>query len=199
MVAVLVRSAIIVTNNTNNIIQYKGPTEISNISNGIWGFGVYDFNNQCNIDEQTLLHIVCERLEKFNNGTSTNKGYAGSTAYRKYIEDFKTLKELDASEFQNTISQMYYDLRIDSILHLLSYTSNFIIHHSDVFGDRVAELNQGAEYLYNRWKRISFKLLKLGITNNKKGIDNIINNSRELLNMQEDYFNDLCRAISLLV
>jgi hypothetical protein len=177
---------------SGNILTFHGELNWDTLIKGIWGIAWFEFPETCEVSDQKVMCQSTEHLQKFLSGKQVDEHYfEGIPAYRKYIEDFERLLDMEQSDFTETCKHIYYCLRVGGIIHLNAYLQEFIAMHQDSFNEPPDIWHASAHQLEGEWKNFLLHLYKVGVQGKKEKIRSLISSGQTLLSKQERLMHDL--------
>jgi|GEM_PF-3405625 len=115
---------------------YQGPTPLSSLLGGLYGLaylegpcaaGAWAAEGERSSHEPTPLGYVREGIARFLGGTVGDWGNAqGLAAYRSFFDRLAAVPELDDATFTQTCKELYYCLRIGTVMHHWAYLQQIV-------------------------------------------------------------------------
>ncbi|MCD1257613.1 BtrH N-terminal domain-containing protein [Paenibacillus athensensis] len=115
---------------------YQGPAPLSSLLAGMYGLtylegphaaGEWADADEPSVNEPTPIAYVRDGIGRFLGGSVGEWGNAqGLAAYRSFFERLTTVPELDDATFTQTCKELYYCLRIGTVMHQWAYLQQIV-------------------------------------------------------------------------
>ncbi|WP_411349491.1 BtrH N-terminal domain-containing protein [Paenibacillus sp. WLX2291] len=164
------------------VLGYNGTIPLHELLEGVIEYGYLQSEQGIDVTPQTVLSAAAIHIEEFLNGGLNSDGYTtGIAAYGQLNAELASLRELDDVQFEETCGVVYYHLRIESLMHLLRYTSQFAERYRSLLGDNAAELVNDLQQVQEQARRQLMKLYKMGARRDRSKLDAYMDSNIELL------------------
>ncbi len=183
-----------------NILIYQGPASYERLCRGISSWTWFDFIENKPISKENIVLEAIKNIESFSKGNITvQKELCGILAYRKYFEHFEHLAQVEDAKFKEVCSEIYYSLRIGTIMNLIEYMGQFVLETADFYQKDSSRIADEISNLHLGWKRNMFNVYKMGVRKNKNSVGSIISKSQSLIDLLETVLEDVLTFLRLCV
>lgn len=180
----------------SEISTFKGRTSLEGIDKGI--IGVINITKGENIafSEEDLYKVVKDDIESYFSSNGYNEeGYcSGRFAISEYINSLNiAIEEEDEDKFYNLCINIYFTYKMAGLSHIGLYLEDFLTEHKLFNDDSILEdINK----LNTKLNTISLAVMKSGIAFNKRKLSKLIEEYKEMLNVQDDLLKRVIEKIN---
>ncbi|WP_322903354.1 BtrH N-terminal domain-containing protein [Paenibacillus campi] len=179
------------------VLGYNGTIPLSELLDGVVEYAYMSGETEHTVQPEQLMSACAEHVAEFLAGSIDADGSAnGMAAYRYLNTQLASMQELDDAAFEATCALIYYHLRIESWMHLLRYTTQFVTDHEGLLGADGASLRSGMEGVQQMARRQLMMLYKMGIRRDRAALDRYLANNERMLDEFEMQLKKLQYAAS---
>ncbi|MEW4368885.1 BtrH N-terminal domain-containing protein [Paenibacillus kandeliae] len=179
------------------VLGYNGTVRISDLLEGLVEYGSIQSTPGTKIPPEQILSAAITHLEEFLSGGIDEHGQAhGIAAYRLLNTEMMNLSELDDEAFEEACGIIYYHLRVESLVHLLRYSTQLAVQHEALLGAEAPKLIRQIEQLQDHAQRLMMKLYKIGVRHNRSKLQAWTDSNRELLEHMELHLGTLVKKLA---
>ncbi|MDN4616889.1 BtrH N-terminal domain-containing protein [Paenibacillus sp. PsM32] len=160
---------------SGHVLSYSGKTNLTLLLEGISEYAYLNGNPAEELSVKKVIQACDLHLEQFLQESWS--------AYAVLFCDLDRLLDMDDEQFRANCDTLYYQLRIESLMHLLQYTEQFISRYEGLMGgEHYTDLLRSDLYeLRQTWKRHLLQLYKIGLRVNRDKLPEYIQHSLRLL------------------
>lgn len=160
---------------SGNVLSYSGKTNLALLLEGIEEYAYLNGDPAEEISMRQVIQACDRHLEQFLQESWS--------AYAVLFCDLDRLLLMNDEEFRQSCDTLYYQLRIESLMHLLQYTEQFIGRYQGLMSNEhgAYQLREDIYELRQLWKRHLLQLYKIGLRTNRDKLPDYIQHSLRLL------------------
>lgn len=160
---------------SGHVLSYNGKTNLTLLLEGITEYAYLNSDPAEELSVQQVIQACDRHLEQFLQESWS--------AYAVLFCDLDRLLEMEDESFRQSCDTLYYQLRIESLMHLLQYTEQFMSRYEGLMGSEhgAYQLREDIHELRQTWKRHLLQLYKIGLRVNREKVTDYIQHSLRLL------------------
>lgn len=160
---------------SGHVLSYNGKTNLTLLLEGITEYAYLNSDPAEELSVQQVIQACDRHLEQFLQESWS--------AYAVLFCDLDRLLEMEDESFRQSCDTLYYQLRIESLMHLLQYTEQFMSRYEGLMGSEhgTYQLREDIHELRQTWKRHLLQLYKIGLRVNREKVTDYIQHSLRLL------------------
>jgi hypothetical protein len=183
---------------------YHGPASYQELAQGLYGAAFMNGIRTKATDEKfhkmSFLGIVSESFIRFLQGNCSQDGSVrGLAAYYSLYNSLEAAESLIEASFTDVCKEVYYCLRIGSIMHQWLYLEQLVNEYPDAFVSGPNYWNEKLQAESILWKKHLLHLYKIGLRAQKQQLLPILTHGRELIGRQAYLVEELLEELSLNV
>ncbi len=168
------------------VLGYNGTIPLSELLDGVVEYAFLSGETESAVQTEQLMRACSEHAAEFLAGGVNAQGDAtGMAAYRRLNAQLASMHELDDAAFEATCALIYYHLRIESLMHMLRYTTQFVTDHEQQLGAEGASIRSGMEQVQDTARRQLMMLYKMGIRRDRASLDRYLDGNARMLDEYE--------------
>lgn len=177
------------------VLGYNGTIPLSELLDGVVEYAYMSSEQEQGVKTEQLMRACSEHAAEFLAGGVNAQGEAlGMAAYRRLNAQLASMHELSDKEFEATCALIYYHLRIESLMHMLRYTTQFVTDHEQLLGAEGPAIRSGMEQVQDTARRQLMMLYKMGIRRDRASLDRYLAGNDRMLDEYEVQLEKLQHA-----
>ncbi|WP_159886800.1 BtrH N-terminal domain-containing protein [Paenibacillus puerhi] len=179
--------------------MYQGPASLNNLMEGIYGVAFMEetrvewsnhFSQEGSLshDERAFISLLQERIRTFldNRSLANGESVQGLQAYYAFFDGLEAAAAMNKESFTESCKEVYYCLRIGSIMHQWTYLMQIVQEYPKQFSSGADFWIEKLETEHTQWKKHLLNMYKIGLRGNQESWPSILKHSKQLLDQQRD-------------
>lgn len=174
---------------------YKGTMDLDKLIKNTIEFAVFHNIEKKTISRREVFHCVNYNISKFYDCNNNDGIYRGKASLIKYLEDLEHLVLFNRPLFNQLYENISATIKWIRFGPTLNYFTTLFSENEEL---RIKDDTQILEELHEinlDWEKISFNIIKIGVSGNNEKIHKVIDKGKLLIDKQEAVLVKLCNHI----
>ncbi|QWU13149.1 Butirosin biosynthesis protein H, N-terminal [Paenibacillus sophorae] len=187
---------------SGTVHSYQGSASMNDLLEGLYGISFMAASQPVySRDDHDWKHVLQKRIASFlDDGRQAEGGSVrGLQAYYAFIDRLENAAGMDAEPFANICKEVYYCLRIGSIMHQWTYFMQIVQEYPQQFRHGMEHWTEMLEDEHSKWKKHLLQIYKTGLRGDRARWSSILHQGRLLLDRLRDLLNRFVDDMSVKV
>lgn len=175
---------------------YKGTMELNKLIENTIEFAIFHNIDKKTISRKEMFHCVNYNISKFYNCNNSEGIYRGKASLIKYLEDLEHLVLFNNPLFNQLYENIAATIKWIRFGPTLNYFATLFSENEELRINNYIQLLEEIQEMNLEWERISFNIIKIGVSGKNEKIHKLLDKCKVLIERQETVLVNLYNHIN---